>query len=501
MVGSADWVVPMSFSPGSIPTLPTLALSDAEKKLVESLEKRQSSNNRDRAEMELTDAYYHGWQVIQDLGISIPKEIYEKLRTLTGWARIAVDPMVERLAVDGFRLAGATDADAGLRDLWDANGLDAELPMALTDALVKRRAFWTVGSGDEAGDPPRICAESPLNISVDWQLGGRVPKAALQKYQVDDRNEAVLYLPQQTIYLAQRDKASNWEVTNRDLHNFGRVPIIRMAHAPETDRRDGFSAITPELMSIIDGACRTLLGLEVAREFYSVPQKVILGAAESDFQGADGRPRKAWETYINKVLALERDEDGNIPEIHQFQPYDPSVFTKIVEMYASQASGILAANPQDLGLYTQGNPASAEAGAVIEARRDRRAKRVASVGSVSLIEVMQMAKRFENDGVLPDEFKRMAVDWHPIALETPGVTSDAVSKDIASGAVPATSDVVLKKLRYSAIERAQIAQDRPAADAQSALDQVRDVLLANAAKAAATPAEKKPGAPSVSANG
>jgi len=499
MIGTSDWVTPISFSASSMPTLPKLGLSEDEKSLIRRLEALAQNQ---KGAMELASAYYHGEQIIQDLGISIPKDIYDKLRTLVGWGRIAVDPYVERLAVDGFRLAGATDANAGLRETWDENGLDAEYPMSSTDARMKGRSFWTVGTGDDPkNDAPRICAESPLNMSVLWQLNGRRPRVALQRYKTDDAMNAVLYLPDRSIYLAADGDSQTWEVVNRDDHNFGHVPVVRMANQPETDKRDGFSSITKELQSIIDGACRTLLGLEVARELYSVPGKVILGAAESDFQGADGKPKKAWETYITKVLALERDEDGNLPEIHQFTPYDPSVYTKIVEMYASQASGILAANPQDLGLYTQGNPTSAEAGAVTEARRDRRAARMAATDGVALIEVQQLAKRFENNGELPDEFRRMAVDWHPIEMATPGVTSDAMSKDIASGSVPATSDVVLKRLRYSAIERAQIAQDRPAADAQAALDQVRDILLANAAKAANQPAEKKPVTSSDSANG
>lgn len=500
MVGYTDWATPMSFSVSSIPTLPRLGLSDDEKALIVRL---QTVANNQKFSMELASAYYHGEQVLKDLGISIPKEIYEKLRTLVGWARIAVDPFVERLAVDGFRLAGATDADDSLRDLWDANGLDAEFPMATTDALMKGRSFFTVGTGDEKGDPPRICAESPLNMSVLWKLNGRVPRVALQRYIVDDVHHAVLYLPDESIYMAQDGDSTTWEVTNRDQHGFGRVPVVRMAHAPETNQRDGFSAITPELQSIIDGACRKLLGLEVASELYSVPGKVILGAAESDFQGADGKPKKAWETYITKILALERDEDGNLPEIHQFTPYDPSVFTKIIEMYASQASGILAANPQDLGLYTQGNPTSAEAGAVTEARRDRRAKRFAAVYGVAMIETMQLGKRFENNGDLPDEFRRIAIDWHPVELPTPGVTSDAITKQITSLAVPATSDVVLKKLGYSAVERKQLAQDRGPAEAQKALDEIRDTLLKNAANAVNKPAApaSKPVTTDVGANG
>ncbi|MBQ1164406.1 hypothetical protein KBZ21_41180, partial [Streptomyces sp. A73] len=42
--------------------------------------------------------------------------------------------------------------------------------------------------------------------------------------------------------------------------------------------------------------------------FYGAPQRYILGASESAFQDAEGNTKSAWETYIGRVLALERDE-------------------------------------------------------------------------------------------------------------------------------------------------------------------------------------------------
>ncbi|MBQ1167342.1 hypothetical protein KBZ21_56010, partial [Streptomyces sp. A73] len=42
-------------------------------------------------------------------------------------------------------------------------------------------------------------------------------------------------------------------------------------------------------------------------EFYGAPQRYILGASESAFQDAEGNTKSAWETYIGRVLALERD--------------------------------------------------------------------------------------------------------------------------------------------------------------------------------------------------
>lgn len=447
----------------SIPVLPTLGLSDDEKQMIQRL---QMDALRCRGDMEISEAYYAGEQIIDNLRIAVPQEL-EFLRTIVGWPAIAVDPIVERLSVDGFRLPNATDADEYLGGLWEMNGCEAEQSLAFTDALAMRSAYWSVGSPLEAGGIPNITVESPLNTAVLWDARGYEPKAALQEYWSDGRMHGALLLPFQTIHLAQDDNAQ-WEIAFRDEHGFDFVPITRMANRPRTNNRDGRSEITLAMRSITDAACRTLLGLEVAREIYSVPQRVILGASENEFQNTDGTPKAAWDTYITKVLGLERDEEGQLPELKQLQAYDPSVFTKLIDMYASQMAGMLAAVPQDLGLYTQGNPTSAEAGAVNESRRDRRAILKQKMFGSSLVKVMQNAVRFDNKGRLPDTYAHMAADWMDVGLDTPGVTSDAISKQIAAGAIPATSDVTLKRLGYSAVERRRLEQDRKREDGRQA---------------------------------
>jgi hypothetical protein len=213
-------------------------------------------------------------------------------------------------------------------------------------------------------------------------------------------------------------------------------------------------------MSIIDAACRRLMGLEVASELYSVPRELILGASAEDFQDANGSVRKAWDAYINKINFLEADEEGNTPTVTQLTAYDPSVFTKVIEMYASQAAGILAAVPQDLGLYTEGNPVSAEAWNATETRRNRRAISKQKTFGVPLVEVMQMAVRFQNNGILPREFERVEVDWMTPELVSMAQSADALSKLIPAGVLPPTSDVTLKRAGFSPVERAQLEKDR-----------------------------------------
>lgn len=457
-----------AFPTAFAPTLPLLGLSDDEKDLIENLLAR---GNQGRTLMALNEAYYLGEQIIQNLRIAVPREL-EFLRTIVGWPAMAVDPYVERLQADCFRRTDATDGDQYLMDIMAANGFAAEQSLAYTDALSMSRAYWLVGSPTESGGAPVVTVESPLNMSVLWNLRQTAPRAAMQEYWAEDGSKrGALLVPNQTVHLAVDDNG-NWVVVDRDEHGFNFVPVVRMANQPRTTNRDGFSAITPAIRSITDAACRTLLGLEVAREIYSVPQRVVLGAAEDAFVKSDGTPASAWETYITKTLGLERDENGDVPTVHQFAPYDPSVFTKLLDWYASAMAGMVAATPQDLGLYTQGNPASAEAGVVAENRRDRRAVNMQNQFGVPLIHVAQMTVRFDNKGRLPAEYERLSVDWDPVSMDTPAITADAVTKEIAAGSVPATSDVVLKRLGYSAVERARLEQDRKREDGRQVARQL-----------------------------
>src|SRR5699024_5320406 len=79
------------------------------------------------------------------------------------------------------------------------------------------------------------------------------------------------------------------------------------------------SEITPAVRSLTDSAMRTLVGAEVAREFYAVPQRYLMGAPESFFLDEDGNPRGAWDAMMGKILAIERDEEtGDVPTVGSF---------------------------------------------------------------------------------------------------------------------------------------------------------------------------------------
>jgi hypothetical protein len=466
------------------PDLPLLGLSDDEIQLIETL--RQNAL-RYRHWMELSEAYYLGIQVVKNLRIAIPKEL-EFINPILGWAAQAVDPYVARLHADGFRLAGATDVDDRLGEVMDLNGFAAEQRLAFTDALSMGRGYWMVGSPAERGDVPRITVESPLNMSVLWDGTGQVARAAMVEYWDNGKRRGSLVVPGKTVTLSQNDEGE-WEIVDRDEHGFDFVPVVRMANRPRTHDRDGRSEISNALRYYIDNAARTMLGFEVSRDLYSVPKIALLGATEADFQNSDGTAKTAWETYATRVLALERDDEGNLPELKQLTAYDPSVFTKLLDWLASAASGEVHAPPQDMGLYTQGNPASAEAVQASNFRRDQHAAGMQPEFAEPLKRVAQLTMRFQNGGVLPKEFRRLDVDWAPITPPIPGITSDALFKEAKAGMVPPTSDVVLKRAGYSANDRARLEQDRKVDQGAQVLAELANSLVATEARVDTTVAK------------
>src|SRR6185503_11497585 len=103
-----------------------------------------------------------------------------------------------------------------------------------------------------------------------------------------------------------------------------------------------------------------MMALAVASEFYSAPQRYMLGAQESAFVDANNNPKSAWQTYLGRVLALEADDQGNLPQVGTFAAYDPAVYTKVIDALAQRVSAITGIPPYSLGFATA-NPTSADA--------------------------------------------------------------------------------------------------------------------------------------------
>lgn len=446
----------------TIPALPLLSLSDDEMALLTHLRTDLLSG---RFELELLDAYFNGEKLVRDLGISIPPQL-KGLHTVIGWPRIGVEALEHRLDLEAFRWADGGDSE-DLREIAEANDLVDESSLAHTDALTYGREYLAVGSGDCGTDdcPPLITAESPLDMTLDWDARTRMATSALRESQASavdmgldpDERLVTLYLPDQTVYVVPAS-SGGWEVVDRDQHGLGVVPVLRMANRQRTADRVGQSEITPEVQSITDAACRRLMGIEVQAEFFGAPQRYIIGASEGAFQDAEGNPTSAWETYIGRVLALERDEDGEVPTVGSFAAHDPSGQTKIIDLYARIMATQLGLPPHMLG-YTSDNPASADAIRSAEGMLVKKAERRIRRFGATWRQAMRLAL-WVRDGEPPDKARRIECVWRNPATPTLAAQTDAAVKLVQAGLLPKDSDVALEMAGLSEDQRQRAAAER-----------------------------------------
>lgn len=444
----------------TIPELQLLSLSDDELQLLTAL---RTDMLGCRFRLELLDSYFNGEQLVRDLGISIPPQL-KGLHTVIGWPRIGVEALEQRLDLEAFRWADGSDS-SDLEEIAEANDLYDESSLAHLDALTYGREYVTVGSGDDDGGPPLITYESPLDMTLFWDARLRMATAALRESVEDDIRIATLYLPDQTILAAEVQ--GGWEVLDRDMHGLGMVPVLRMANRQRTADRIGRSEITPEVMSITDAACRRLMGIEVAAEFFGAPQRYILGASESAFQDAEGNTKSAWETYIGRMLALERDEDGNVPVVGQFSAHDPTGMTKIIDLYARIMATQLGLPPHMLG-YTSDNPASADAIRSSEGMLVKKAERRIRRFGATHRDAMRLAL-WVRDGAPPDKSRRIEAVWRNPATPTLAAQTDAAVKMVAAGLLPADSDVALEMAGLTEDQRQRVAAERRRAQGRELL--------------------------------
>jgi hypothetical protein len=447
----------------SIPELPLLTLDDDERTVFDKLRGDLVAR---RYDLELVNAYYDGMKTITDLGISIPPQL-RGLHTVIGWPRVGVDAVDGRLDVDTIRYADGSDSSE-LVELWDANRLWHESQLVHLDALVYGHSYMAVGSGDVDG-PALITVESPMDMTTSYDARARTVTAGLREY-VEEGGEraAVLYLPYTTISLVEGD--TGWEIIGRDDHDVGVVPIVRFSNRQRISQRTGASEITPEIRSITDAACRTLLGMEVSREFFAAPQRYILGASEGAFEDQEGNPLGAWETYIGRVLGLERDEDGNLPEVGQFPVGDPSAFTRIIDLYARIMASLMAVPPQMLG-YTTDNPASADAirsaqdGLVVKAERKQR------LFSTPHADALRLGLLWRH-GELPEAARSIDIMWRNPATPTLAAQTDAAVKLVTARILPEESDVALEMVGLREEQRARVRAERRRAQGRQVLAEI-----------------------------
>lgn len=381
----------------------------------------------------LRNAYYDGRNAVRDLGISMPPNL-RRVAVVLGWSAKAVDILNRRCNLEGFYVPGLDASSLGVDELWNDNRLDLESAQAGTSSLIHATAFLVTSAGDESvGEPPvLIMGRDALSATGTWDRRARRLNAFLSVLDTDGDDiptDMALYLPDLVVTMRRDNGSRVWDV-ERQVHRYG-VPVEPLTYRPRLGRPFGSSRISRAVMSLHDSAVRTVMRSEVTAELYSVPQRLLLGADESAFTDADGNRRSMWQSLLGRIWAIERDDDGNVPEVKEFTAAAQTPHVEQLRAWAQLFAGETSIPIGSLGISSDANPQSADAYHASREDLISEAEGTTDGWSPAWRRSMQTALAMLNGwDTVPDEVEALQPRWRSPATPSRAAAADAAAKTL-----------------------------------------------------------------------
>jgi hypothetical protein len=417
-----------------------VALTDEETSTILRLSRKHDA---EIPELEALDQYYEGTQGLSYMHPEIFAEVRDRIHpVIIYWAQMAIDAIVERLRVQGFK-TGDDDLDAELHRVWITNDMDLGFGMAMTDAVVMRRSYISVGTNESDPLTPLVVPESPLELYAESDPRTRKMRAALRRtadYSPEGgvaARYATLYLPDRTIWCTFN---GGWREDRRDVHGLGEVPIAPLVNRPRTRSavkhprstamervgRSDIDAIRP----LVDGASKLATDMMVAAEFVAIPLRALFGVGPGDFHDEQGNPMTPLKAMLGRLLTIP-DEDV---KAFEFAAAQLTGFTGSLDALAKLVASVTGLPPHYLGMSSD-NPASAEAITGSESRMATKAERKQDPFGAGARQVVRLVRRFQTGEWDPD-VDTVKVDWRDVRTPTVGAMADASTKLYQAKIIP-----------------------------------------------------------------
>lgn len=306
--------------------------------------------------------FYEMKNVMRDFDISTPPPL-KYWQSCIQWCARAVDALAMRLRFREFR-----DDAFALNEIYNMNNRDVFFRSAILSALIASCSFVYI-SEDETGYPRLQSLDGGSATGIldpitnllnegyavlDWG-GWPLTQGALPRREAYFTREWTFILEDQRQTMAIPNKAPYALL----------VPVI---FQPDAARPFGRSRISRACMELTGSALRTLKRAEISAEFYSFPQKYVLGtdpgaevdgAADEETE-ADSGPLEKWGMAMSAMLRFDADDKGNAPKVGQFTQQSMDPHMGMLRAIAGQFAMAADLTLDDMGFPTD-NPSSAEA--------------------------------------------------------------------------------------------------------------------------------------------
>ena len=269
---------------------------------------------------------------------------FQWMQSVLGWGAKAVDTLADRLVFREF-----DNDNFNFNSIFQMNNPDILADSAILAALIGSCAFVYIAPDEN--NYPRLRVIDAMNATgvidpVTYMLTEGY--AILERDKDNNPSLEAYFLPGQTVYYPAGEDP--YMVRNPAPYPL-LVPII---YRPDATRAFGHFRISRACMDLIVEAMRTLRRANVSAEFYSYPQRYVLGMSE------DAETFDKWSAAMSAFLRIDKDEDGEKPVVGQFQQQSMSPYAEQIRILAGLFAGETGLTLDDLGMPSQ-NPSSAEA--------------------------------------------------------------------------------------------------------------------------------------------
>ena len=347
--------------------------------------------------------YYESKDELLRLSDTRPERLRLMYRSVSGWCARAVDALADRLI---FREISGEDGDVfGLNDIFTLSNGDELFDNAILSALISSCCFIYVSKGED-GFPRLQVIDGGNATGVKDEITGMLSEgyAVLERDNDTDNPLLEAYFTAEATYITDTKTGKKDKYTNPSGYPL-LAPIIYRADAV---RPFGHSRISRTCMYLQQYAKRTLERSEVSAEFYSFPQKYVLGLSQSAEQMDN------YKAVMSAMLRFDKDEDGDRPTVGQFQQQSMQPYLDQLRTAASAFAGETGLTVDDLG-FVADNPSSSDA---IKASHEnlrltaRKAQRSFSRGIINAGFLAACVR--DNFQYRPDQFYKLKVKWEPI---------------------------------------------------------------------------------------
>lgn len=285
--------------------------------------------------------YYEMKNNAQDFS-SLAPEKFKGLKETVGWCAKAVDSLADRLQFDEFQ-----NDEFDLSEIFLSNNQDILIDSAVLSALISACSFVYIR---EDNGYPRLQVIDGSNATG---IIDPVTNLLTEGYAVLERDSMGVVKTEAYFMAGMTEIYSHGVLVQRIPSSAPYALLVPIIYRPDAKRPFGHSRISRACIAYTQTALRTIKRSEVSAEFYSFPQKYVLGLSED----AEFNNRLAT---ISSFLNFTKDGDDDHPIVGQFQQQSMTPYTEQLRTLASLFAGETGLTLDDLGFATE-NPSSAEA--------------------------------------------------------------------------------------------------------------------------------------------